>query len=258
MNDPVPQSTLRDLRAHMGDRRVLAAIAGVGAILGIAGPFGTLDSLPLVARLLYWSTTAAVTWAIGVLMFLVLDPPLRRRGGGLAVRVVVEGIATGLAISMAVALINIAAFGFRRHPPPDHVEFVLTLVVIALVVTALRAVLDPGERSGPAERELAAPPLLTRLPPGKRGRLLALSAEDHYVRVRTNHGDNLILMRLSDAIAETAPEPGLQVHRSHWVARAAVRHGRRQGDRAIVTLETGEDIPVSRANVARLRSEGLL
>lgn len=258
MNDPAPQSTLRQWRGHMGDARVLAALGGVGVILGISGPFGTMDSLSLVARLIYWTTIAAVTWSIGVLVFLVLNPLLRRRDWGAAGRVLAQGIATGLVISVAVGLINLAAFGFRPQGLAGHATFVLTMVTVAVVVTALRAVLtseDPPRQTGTGPR---APSLLERLPLGKRGRLLALSAEDHYVRVRTDLGDHMILMRLSDAIAETAPEPGLQVHRSHWAARAAVATARRQGDRAILTLTTGAEIPVSRANVAQLRAEGLL
>lgn len=258
MNDPAPQSTLRQLRGHLRDARVLAALGGVGVILGLAGPFGTTDSLPFLTRLIYWTSIAAVTWSIGVLVFLILDPPLRRRGCGAVVRILAEGIGTGLAISVAVALINLAAFGYRQQGHADRAEFVLTLVTIALVVTALRAVLsadDPADKTGSAS---PAPQVLARLPLEKRGRLLALSAEDHYVRVRTDRGDHMILMRLADAIAETAPERGVQVHRSHWVARRAVQTARRRGDRAILTLSDGQEIPVSRANVARLRAEGLL
>ena len=42
--------------------------------------------------------------------------------------------------------------------------------------------------------------------------------EDHYVRVFTDAGESLILLRLSDAMAEVRDVPGLQIHRSHWVA----------------------------------------
>ena len=101
----------------------------------------------------------------------------------------------------------------------------------------------------------ATPPILARLQPARRGRLLSLSAEDDYVRVRTTAGEALVLMRLGDAVAEAAP--GLRVHRSHWVARAAVAEARRAGDGAVLTLRTGEEIPVSRANLPRLRETGL-
>jgi len=258
VNDPAPQSTLRQWRSHKGDRRVLAGLAGVGAILGLAGPFGTEASMVLLPRVLYWTVIAAVTWSIGVLVSLALGPRLERRGAGLPLRIGVLGLVTGLAISGAVIAINAVAFGTLPSGLPEFAEFVLTLIVIAIVVTALGAILDrqPDRTAGGSAK--GPPPVLARLPVEKRGRLLALSAEDHYVRVRTDRGDHMILMRLADAIAETAPEPGLQVHRSHWIARAAVRAARRHGDRAILTLPTGEEIPVSRANVPQLRTEGLL
>ena len=91
-----------------------------------------------------------------------------------------------------------------------------------------------------------------------RGALVALSSEDHYTRIRTTRGEELVLIRLADAIREAEPVKGLQVHRSHWVALDHIAAARRDGDRAILRLSIGSDIPVSRANVARLREAGLL
>jgi len=99
---------------------------------------------------------------------------------------------------------------------------------------------------------------LQRVPLEKRGALLALSVEDHYVRVHTAKGTEMVLMRLSDAMRETGALPGAQVHRSHWVAFHAVRAARRDGDRAILTLSSGVDIPVSRANLPKVKEAGLL
>lgn len=65
-------------------------------------------------------------------------------------------------------------------------------------------------------------------------------------------------MRLGDAIREAAPEPGLQVHRSHWVAIAAVTAARREGDRAVLSLSHGGDIPASRSHIPALKEAGLL
>ena len=56
----------------------------------------------------------------------------------------------------------------------------------------------------------------------KRALLLVLSVEDHYVRVRTTKGDELILMRLTDAIIETDPVPGVRAHGSRRPDRADV------------------------------------
>nr|WP_282558860.1 LytTR family DNA-binding domain-containing protein [Devosia litorisediminis] len=91
-----------------------------------------------------------------------------------------------------------------------------------------------------------------------RGRLLHLAVADHYVDVTTDKGHELVLMRLSDAIAETAPQPGLQVHRSHWVALNGVKRGLRQSGKPMLELENGTLVPVSRSYLPAARAAGLL
>ena len=116
--------------------------------------------------------------------------------------------------------------------------------------------LDEAEEA--AVRELVGRLTLRRLPVEKRGRLISISVADHYVEVATSAGSALILMRLTDAMAETGDTPGLQVHRSHWVAIGEVTAARRDGARAILTLSDGRDIPVSRTYVPAVKEAGLL
>lgn len=89
--------------------------------------------------------------------------------------------------------------------------------------------------------------LLRKLPAQKRGRLLALSAEQHYVRVRTEAGEDLVLMPFSEAIASLPSDLGMRVHRSHWVSRAAVEKIRAVQNSLLITLENGTELPVSRS-----------
>ena len=102
------------------------------------------------------------------------------------------------------------------------------------------------------------PRLLNRLPKALRGPLIALTATDHYTEVTTTLGSTRLLMRLSDAMAEAAPTPGLRIHRSHWVALDHIRDARRDGPRASITLTNGTELPVSRSHVAALEETGLL
>ncbi len=102
------------------------------------------------------------------------------------------------------------------------------------------------------------PPILERLPLPQRGKLLALSVADHYVDVKTDRGTSLLLMRLSDAIKETAGAPGVQIHRSHWVALDAVKAVSRASGKIVVELETGDKLPVSRGYLAAAREAGLV
>nr|WP_258571113.1 LytTR family DNA-binding domain-containing protein [Flavimaribacter sediminis] len=99
---------------------------------------------------------------------------------------------------------------------------------------------------------------MKRLPVELRGKLQYLTVQDHYVEVVTDKGSYLVLMRLGDAIAETAPVEGLRIHRSHWVALSAVGRIRREGDRLLVETVGGAVLPVSRSHRAALREAGLV
>ena len=80
-----------------------------------------------------------------------------------------------------------------------------------------------------------------------------MEAEDHYLRLHTSKGQDLILMRLSDAVAELEGIEGAQVHRSWWVARDAIADAVRGDGRATLTLKDGAEVPVSRTYARLLR-----
>jgi DNA-binding LytR/AlgR family response regulator len=82
--------------------------------------------------------------------------------------------------------------------------------------------------------------------------------EDHYVRVHTPQGSDLVLTPLKEAMAELAAVDGLQVHRSWWVARSAVAGSASAGRNLKLRLANGMEVPVSRASIARLRASGWL
>ncbi|MEP9357036.1 LytTR family DNA-binding domain-containing protein [Xanthobacter sp. KR7-65] len=97
----------------------------------------------------------------------------------------------------------------------------------------------------PAAAGAAPIALVARLPPAVRGALVAVEMEDHYARVHTERGSGLVLLRLSDAIAETRPTPGRQVHRSWWVADSAITRFERAGRAGRLHLANGVSAPVS-------------
>jgi DNA-binding LytR/AlgR family response regulator len=110
----------------------------------------------------------------------------------------------------------------------------------------------------PAPVAEAISPFFRRLPPKLGTDLLSLTAEDHYVRVTTVLGSDLVLIRLSDAIAEIGAEKGQRVHRSHWVAGGAVASVDRQSGKTALVLSNGESVPVSQSYLASLREAGWL
>ena len=104
----------------------------------------------------------------------------------------------------------------------------------------------------------AVPPILERVPLLQRGRLLALVVEDHYVDIVTDKGKTLVLMRLADAIREAGAVTGLQIHRSHWVARDAVVKVHRSEGKLSLELSNGLKLPVSRGYLPAVKAAGLV
>ncbi len=238
----------------MGQPVTLAALAAVGVVLGLAGPFGTERLLDLLPRTAYWLWIVAATYGAGALVSAVL----RARLAAWPVwrSVLAEGIASGLVIALLVLASNALVFGWIPTGA-ELPEFLATLLVITIIVNAgLHHLASQRPKDDPPPQ--TPPAILERLPLDKRGPLVALSVEDHYVRVRTVKAEVLLLMRLSDAMRETGDVAGGQVHRSHWVAWGQVTAARREGDRAILSMTWGGEIPVSRANVAKIREAGLL
>ena len=84
----------------------------------------------------------------------------------------------------------------------------------------------------------------------------AIEAEDHYLRLHTSKGRDLILLRLADAIDELDGIEGAQVHRSWWVARDAITDAKRGDGRATLTLKDGCEVPVSRTYAKIIRDLG--
>ena len=228
------------------------ALAGAVGLLVLAGPFGTLDSLNLAERLGYWSAVVVSTYATGAAIDVMLRP--RLAGLGRMGRFGALTLGTAAAVTGVVVALNGTILG-AWPIGAGALAMLATIFAVAAIATALLQIAAPSADSAQAD---GTPPLLDRLPLDKRGPLVALSVEDHYVRVRTARGEGLLLMRLGDAIREAAPTPGLQVHRSHWVATEAVAAVRRDGDRAILRMTAGGDIPASRSHIPALKAAGLM
>ena len=83
-----------------------------------------------------------------------------------------------------------------------------------------------------------------------------MEAEDHYLRVHTDAGDELITARFGDAMDELANAAGFQTHRSWWVAADAIEDVKWLRGRGEATLKCGLKVPISRSNAAPLKAAG--
>lgn len=96
--------------------------------------------------------------------------------------------------------------------------------------------------------------LRRRLPPHLDGEILALQAEDHYVRVHTAKGSTLVHYRFRDAVQDMSSVDGVQVHRSFWVRRSAITEQFIERHSHFVRLGNGLKVPVSRSHLHSLRA----
>lgn len=241
-----------DIRGELTQPSVLIVLVAVSGIVALAGPFETDTLLRLAPRFAYWLVLVAGSYACGVAGSIIARHAVRRPIPQMALACAL----VGCAVSTLVLGLNWLVFAF--FPALAQLPtFLGTIFAISAIVT-ISVNLLTNQRQADATPAADSPPLLNRLPFDKRGPLLALSVEDHYVQVRTGKGTDMLLMRLSDAIQEVGATPGAQVHRSHWVAFASVTRAERKGDRAILTLIDGSEIPVSRANIQKIREAGLL
>ena len=253
MSKPVLQLALREWLETLRRPKLWASLIAIGCLLALIGPFGTGDILSLPAAFAYWFAIAVMGYAAGSIVTLVTDHVASRLSA--TRRILLNGVLIGLIMFALVTALNYATFAIL----PQQAELpvvALTIIAISVLVSFL---LEVSEHEGSAEGTASRPPaILDRVPLDKRGGVVALSVEDHYVRVITRKGETLVLLRLADAMREVTGLNGAQVHRSHWVCFDEVRAARRNNAGAILTLSTGQDIPVSRSNMPKIKEAGLL
>jgi hypothetical protein len=221
----------------------------VAAFLSLFGPFDRPLAQIAAQDLEYllYSWTGSMLGLSGVRLCWRIG--LWRRG-----RVVV-GIATGVIMAgpMTLAVWGVQFVVGGRPPPAAALPSIVWDVLLICLGASLLAILVSGRGVRMAEAA-ALPKFLDRLPLRLRGaELWAVEAEDHYLRLHTSQGQDLILMRLADAVDELEGIEGAQVHRSWWVARTAIADARRGDGRATLTLKDGSEVPVSRTYARQLR-----
>jgi hypothetical protein len=95
--------------------------------------------------------------------------------------------------------------------------------------------------------------MLRKIPEGLEGDLLAIQVEDHYLRIYTNKGSNLVIGQLAGACHDLRDSAGMQVHRSWWVSFAAITQMRKTGRDKEIVLNNGVVVPVSRSKLQDLK-----
>ena len=235
--------------------RGFAVSAVAGVFLALIGAFGT-DAVPFPVRVAYWAGLCLAGAIVGTAVSQLIG-----REGRADEKPWLYGALTVVGITLPFTLVVwlVSDLTFHGHPRSSGLATYLPPVfIVTVAMTALNFLVQrspPETHAAPAGAP--APRFLDRLPAKLRGaELHAVEAEDHYLRLHTSRGQDLILMRLSDAVAELEGIEGAQTHRSWWVARDAVEGARRGDGRATLRLKGGVEVPVSRAYAKALRAAG--
>lgn len=228
---------------------VVAFVAGL--FLTLSGAFGT-GEISLGRRLTYWMTMMVVGYLWGAFVARVFFRRGQRGTGSIWLDALLASLAMSAPLTLVVWAVTGAMFDARSSPLDLPVMFVAVFAV-SLVITTINMLLETRRQAlthvGPTPAKF-----LDRLPLKLRGaEVWAVEAEDHYLRLHTSKGQDLILMRLADAVDELDGIEGAQVHRSWWVAREAITDAKRGDGRATLTLKDGAEVPVSRTYAGLLR-----
>lgn len=269
------------------------ALLVTAVVVALLGPFGSYASVPMPERLVYWVLLIGLN-SISAMVLFWLFIGLKShydRWYELALPIAFTSAVNGLPGAVVVKTVH-AVFAEQASLSwslADLIGLALNVVLLTgLFFTSFLAVRvltqrvqgvepngmlnddaglselnDNPELSEHNNTELSA--FHARIPEPVYGDLLALSSEDHYLRVYTTAGNALIHCKLQTAISElsassisaNAPKSlGQQVHRSHWVAAGAVTKAERHKNQWQLTLRNGVCIPVSRQYAPALKSAG--
>ena len=223
--------------------------------MSVLGPYRTLD-VPDGLRTAYWLAAALGAGLAGIAIDRILEPRIR----GFWVRIAAVALAMTIPVTPFIYVLNAVMLDLPRRPWLMP-QLAWQVFVVSLLLMALRALLW---RRIVETRTVVVPPMpeaerafRMRLSAKRRGaRLIAVEAEDHYVRVHTDAGAELVLMSFSEAVAELALAHGYRLHRSWWASADAIEAVRWKRGTGEARLAGGIAAPVSRSCAAALREAG--
>ena len=246
--------------------RTLVTATGVAAFLSYVGAFGSRAE-PLIPRTLYMIAIAWIAVILGILTFRLVvwlgwgvprdatKGPRRYLQGVISATLMTAPM--GLLVWGSTHLTSRTGAALNELGGYVGTSFVMNQALTAFAVSINRRAYYAALHLSGAAEPPPPPKFLERLPLKLRGaEVWAVEAEDHYLRLHTSLGQDLILLRLADAIDELAGIEGAQVHRSWWVARDAIAEARRGDGRATLTLKDGSEVPVSRTYAKLIRDLG--
>jgi hypothetical protein len=249
----------------------VGVLTAIGVFLAFLNPFGSVTEQPIEIAFAYWVPLIVYGGLAGA----VIAWGVRRLAPKLPLWGYIGVLAPLMTVSVFPAVAAQQAFLMNSPVPPErYVEFFFYILLISTAVTSVvilgfrafgqrSTVLDPEPAGAPvpvaptAGAKTGASAFAERLPIKLRAaEIYAVESEDHYLRVHTSAGQELILMRLADAVRELVGVEGMQTHRSWWVAKQGLADVVKGDGRLTLKLKSGAEAPVSRTYSKAVKEAG--
>ncbi|MEP1386115.1 MAG: LytTR family DNA-binding domain-containing protein [Paraglaciecola sp.] len=250
----------------------LLLVAIIGVCIGLLAPFG-MHYLPMHISIIYWVSTCLVGYLVYQPIIVLFDKLLEKVLSKSWYRIAIATCVASVLMSLVTIIIN---WMFFDDPINVSKQFMFTFpkcLLIGGIITFITMIREHNleqkqkliESKQELEEKLQASDVLINkahedfmkgIPIEKRGKLLCLEMSDHYVKVHTDKGHHMMLMRFKDAIQNLESYPGLQTHRSWWVAKDAVIKVEKVNRKQQLILINELVIPVSRTYQSYLSETG--
>jgi len=226
-------------------------VSGVFIVLAGYGALGITLANYGVASSLFWASMAPVSLAFSIIIAVNLLPLHFLKGWNIWVLTGISILVFSVFISIIgqsiwVSYAGQLKFGFLRNLGFVFGIYFVTRMFLLLINDSKLSFLEYKSRWQAHDLELSIPVQI-------RGKLISLSAQDQLVKITTDRGQHLIRESFTKAIRRIQKTEGIQVHRSHWVAKLAMRKIDQQSGRNAVLLANGQRIPVSESKVVVIR-----
>lgn len=217
-----------------------AVLASYGALNVTVANFG-------VASIIFWALMAPISITISAIISINLLPLHFLRGWNIWLLTGIAILIFSLFVSFLGRLIWVSYAGMSETNFLKIFIFVfglyfLSRVFVLLLNESKLCFVEFKNRWLARDLELSIPVQI-------RGKLISLMAQDQMVQITTDRGQHLLRESLTKAIERIRNIDGLKVHRSHWVAKHAVRKLDQKNGRNLVVLSNGQQIPVSEKKV---------
>ncbi|MCT7942122.1 LytTR family DNA-binding domain-containing protein [Shewanella holmiensis] len=254
----------------------LLIVVSIGLFIGFMRPFG-MDQFTLLLSMSYWVFTCVCGYLIYMPLINLGHKYLAKSVTTLWQRVAISSLLASLIMSLIVPFIGWLFFEQTLHLADNFLLALPNTLVIGSIITFIsmlqnhvdhqkqqleqsqhvieqsKKVIERHQQNNDINA-LQIEQFMALLPLEKRGKLLCLEMDDHYLKVHTDKGQHMLLMRLKDALMQLEGFPGLQTHRSWWVANHAVVSVNKENRKMSLLLTNHLEVPVSRTFVEAVKA----